>query len=171
MPGTGGAAAASSPDGTFPDWPAAAFDATSVDSALTALYGTTEVTQTDDVVIDLPVFAEAGAMVPIAVSTRLPRVQAIHVLVRENPAPLAVSFAPLPGSDPLVATRVRVERTSDVVVCVRAGRPALRQHRGRRRDRARRLHGAQGARLMRKASYTRSGRRDHVRRCSTRQHS
>jgi len=114
------AAPPASPDGAFPDWPAAAFDATSVDLALTALYGTTEVTQTDDVVIDLPVFAEAGAMVPIAVSTRLPRVQAIHVLVRENPAPLAVSFAPLPGAEPLVATRVRVERTSDVVVCVRA---------------------------------------------------
>lgn len=115
------AAQRAAPDPLLPDWPAAAFDAASVDAALNALYGTTEVVQTDDVLIDLPVFAEAGAMVPIAVSTRLPGVAAIHILVRENPAPLAASFTPLPGADALVATRVRVERTSDVVVCVHDG--------------------------------------------------
>jgi sulfur-oxidizing protein SoxY len=116
-------AAAASPADPGLDWPAAAFDATSVDAALIGLYGTASVAQTEDIAIDLPVFAEAGAMVPVAVSTRLPDVQAIHILVKANPTPLAASFDILAGAEAFVATRVRVERSSDVVVCVRsAGR-------------------------------------------------
>lgn len=103
--------------------PAGAFGATTVDEALRRLYGSSDATRTENVVIEVPVFAESGAMVPIAVSTRLPSVESIDVLVVGNPAPLAASFAFGPGVDTYVSTRIWVAKTSDIVVCVRsAGR-------------------------------------------------
>ncbi|HJW80614.1 MAG TPA: hypothetical protein VJ396_00085, partial [Acidiferrobacterales bacterium] len=50
-------------------WPAAAFDAKTIDDALKGLYGTSAAADSKAITIKAPIQAENGAVVPIAVST------------------------------------------------------------------------------------------------------
>lgn len=59
-----------------------------------------------------PPIAEDGAVVGVSVSTRLPQVDAIHILV--------ASFEIGPGALPMVATRIKVAETTPVSAGVRA---------------------------------------------------
>ena len=46
----------------------------------------------DKVTLDVPEIAENGAVVPVSVSTTLPNVTGITILVPENPSALAASY-------------------------------------------------------------------------------
>ena len=58
-------------------WPKAAFEAKTEADALNAFFGTSDVTQSDQVSIKAPLQAENGAVVPIKVMTSLENVEGI----------------------------------------------------------------------------------------------
>ena len=60
-------------------------------------------------------------MVPIAVSTTLPDVTSIAILVSENPFPLAANYPIPPGTSPMVANRLKMAKTSKVIALVASG--------------------------------------------------
>ena len=64
--------------------------------------------------------AENGAVVPIGVSSSLPKTESIAILVEKNPNALAGAYELLDGADPEVSMRIKMGQSSDVVALVKA---------------------------------------------------
>ncbi len=101
-------------------WPKSAFDAKSIDDSLNTLYGTTSHTPSSDIKIKAPDIAENGAVVPITVSTNMPA-ESIAILVEKNPSPLACSYELGASTTSFVSTRVKMGKTSDIIVIIKSG--------------------------------------------------
>jgi len=98
-------------------WPKEAFAQKTEADAIKALYGK-EAEVSDKVRLDAPEIAENGAVVPITVSSALPDVTSIAVLVSENPFPLASAYTIPPGTSAMVSNRLKMAKTSKVVALV-----------------------------------------------------
>ncbi len=96
----------------------AAFNATSADLALAALFGNKEFTESDQVLLKVPDIAENGAVVPVTVTSQLQGVKSITILVAENPNPLSASFRLMPGIAAEISTRIKMGKSSDVLAVV-----------------------------------------------------
>jgi sulfur-oxidizing protein SoxY len=72
------------------------------------------------IVIKAPAIAENGAVVPVAVESKLPGTESITLLVEKNPTPLVASFVIPAGTTGSVSTRVKMGQTSDVYALVKA---------------------------------------------------
>jgi sulfur-oxidizing protein SoxY len=70
--------------------------------------------------IKAPEIAENGAVVPIAIESKLPGTESITLLIEKNPNPLAASFTIPAGTEPNVSTRVKIGESSDVYALVKA---------------------------------------------------
>jgi sulfur-oxidizing protein SoxY len=101
-------------------WPKDAFSQKSEAEAIKALYGKTP-EASDKVALEAPEIAENGAVVPISVSTTLPDVTSIAIVVSENPFPLAANYPIPPGTAPMVANRLKMAKTSKVIALVASG--------------------------------------------------
>ena len=97
---------------------ATGFDAKTLDDALKALGA--KAVDSKDVVITSPDIAENGAVVPVAVTSRLPKTQEIVVLVEKNPFPMTAVFTIPDGTEPYVSTRVKMGQSTNVVAVVKA---------------------------------------------------
>jgi len=102
---------------TAPGWPEEAFHQKTEADAMKSLYGKPFETS-DKVTLDAPEIAENGAVVPISVSTTLPGVTTISILVPENPFTLAASFKFAEGTLPSIGCRLKMAKTSNVVAIV-----------------------------------------------------
>lgn len=103
------------------EWPRDAYAAKTVDEALKNLYGTSNTVASPEVKFRAPLQAENGSVVPISVSTNLPDVQSISVLVEKNAAPLAAHINLGSGAVPYFAANIKMGSTSDVYFIVKAG--------------------------------------------------
>jgi sulfur-oxidizing protein SoxY len=101
-------------------YPEDAFRQKDAKEAIKLLYGRTA-EPSDKVKLDAPEIAENGAVVPISVSTTLAEVTSVSFVVPENPNPLAAYYQILPGTMPNVANRLKMAKTSNVIVIVEAG--------------------------------------------------
>ena len=96
-----------------------AFEAKSLDETIRLLGGTTAV-QSGEISITAPDIAENGAVVPIGVTSKIPNTQNIYILVDKNLNSLSAGFGIPPGTEPNVATRVKMAQTSNVHAVVKA---------------------------------------------------
>jgi sulfur-oxidizing protein SoxY len=101
-------------------YPEAAFKQKSDAEAIKLLYGKTAETS-DKIKLDAPEIAENGAVVPVSVTTTLADVSSISFLVSENPNVLIASYKIPAGTVPAVANRIKMAKTSKVIVLVEAG--------------------------------------------------
>ena len=62
---------------------------------------------------------ENGAFVPVTVSSALPGTREILLLVDGNPQPVAVRFTIPAGTEPFVATRIRMAGNGTLYAAVR----------------------------------------------------
>jgi sulfur-oxidizing protein SoxY len=74
----------------------------------------------DKITLDVPEIAENGAVVPVSVSSTLPGVTAISIMVPENPSALAASYKFAAGTMPSIGCRLKMAKTSNVIVIVEA---------------------------------------------------
>ncbi|MHB8736509.1 MAG: thiosulfate oxidation carrier protein SoxY [Terriglobales bacterium] len=102
-------------------WPAAAFGAKSAQDALTALYGTSDIPVSSAITLRAPIQAENGAVVPIEVSTTLPEVESMAIVVDKNPNPLVSHVAFRNGAEGFYLARIKMGQTSPVHVVVKSG--------------------------------------------------
>lgn len=102
-------------------WPKEAFDAKSVDAALTGLFGGTQLEGSDKIKIKVPDIAENGAVVPVSVETDLSGVEAISIVAEKNASPLTSSYTLGSGAEGFIATRIKLGKTSSVIAVVKAG--------------------------------------------------
>ena len=100
--------------------PESAFQSKAMADALKNL-GATDMAESKDIVITAPDIAENGAVVPIAVSSKIPNTESISILAEKNPFPLAASFAISGSMDPYVSTRIKLGQTSDIRAVIKAG--------------------------------------------------
>ena len=101
-------------------YPEDAFKQKSDADAIKSLYGKAP-EPSDKVKLDAPEIAENGAVVPVSVSTTLADVTSISFLVAENPVALVASYKIPAGTVPAIANRIKMAKTSNVIVVVEAG--------------------------------------------------
>ena len=109
-----------SPRTVLAAWPKAAFEAKSVEDAMSKLFGSAANTPSADIKIKAPDIAENGAVVPVSVSTSLGNVDSIAVIAEKNGTPLASNFKLGSAAIPNVSTRIKMGKTSDVIAVVKA---------------------------------------------------
>jgi sulfur-oxidizing protein SoxY len=100
-------------------WNKSAFESKAVADALKNL-GASNLIESKDITITAPDIAENGAIVPIAVTSRIPNTQNISIIAEKNPFPLAASFDIGAGGEGYVSTRVKMGQTSDVRAIIKA---------------------------------------------------
>ena len=101
-------------------WNKAGFESKALADALKSL-GATNPVESRDIAITAPDIAENGAVVPIAVTSRIPNTQQISIVAEKNPFPLAATFDVASGGEAYVSTRIKMGQTSDVWAVVKAG--------------------------------------------------
>ena len=109
------------PQSVLAAWPKSAFAAKKVNDAVNALLGSSSLTGSSDINIKTPPIAENGAVVNVAVDTKLKDVSSISILVEKNDSPLAANFNLAAGTLPFVKTRVKVSKTSSIIAVVKSG--------------------------------------------------
>jgi sulfur-oxidizing protein SoxY len=98
-----------------------AFTATNLEDTLRGL-GAIHLDASDPSGIELtvPEVNENGALVPVSVSSNRRGTQEILLIVEHNPQPLVVQFKFPAGTEPFVATRVRMAASGRVYAVVKA---------------------------------------------------
>lgn len=76
--------------------------------------------ESKDIVITAPDIAENGAVVPVAVTSKIPNTESISIVAEKNPFPLAAMFGISNGADTHVSTRIKMGQTSNVWAVVKA---------------------------------------------------
>jgi len=99
-------------------WNKTGFESKALADAIKSL-GATGATESKDIVITAPDIAENGAVVPVAVASRIPNTRSISILAEKNPFPLAATFE-ISGGDAYVSTRVKMGQTSNLRAIVQA---------------------------------------------------
>jgi sulfur-oxidizing protein SoxY len=108
------------PSAVLAAWPKSAFTAKSVDDALSGL-GVSTTATSGDIQIKAPDIAENGAVVPVTVKTSIAGVTSIAILAAKNGSPLAANFNLKGSAQGMVATRIKMQKTSAVIAVVKAG--------------------------------------------------
>jgi sulfur-oxidizing protein SoxY len=101
------------------EWNKAAFDTKSLQATATALGGGPAV-ESRDIIISAPDIAEDGRVVPLNVTSKLAKTEAIAILVEKNPSSLAANFAIPEGTEPFVKTAVKMGQSSNIHALVKA---------------------------------------------------
>jgi sulfur-oxidizing protein SoxY len=101
-------------------WNKAAFDTHSLADTMKTL-GAGDPAQSKDIVFfQTPEIAENGAVVPIGITSNIPKTESIAILIEKNPNLLAAVFDIPAGTDATVSTRVKMAQSSNVYALVRA---------------------------------------------------
>jgi sulfur-oxidizing protein SoxY len=101
-------------------WNKAAFEAKTMDEAMKAMGGGAPAQSKDIAFVSTPDIAENGAVVPIGVTSAIPKTESIAILIEKNPNMLAASFDIPAGTDPSISTRVKMGQSSNVYALVKA---------------------------------------------------
>jgi sulfur-oxidizing protein SoxY len=101
-------------------WNKAGFEAKSLADVMKSL-GASGAAESNDILITAPDIAENGAVVPIAVTSKLPHTQQISIVAEKNPFPLAATFDVSGGGEGYVSARIKMGQTSNVWAVVKAG--------------------------------------------------
>ena len=101
-------------------WNKAAFDTHSLADTMKALGGGDPAQSKDIVFFQTPEIAENGAVVPIGVTSNIPKTESIAILIEKNPNLLAAVFDIPAGTDPTISTRVKMAQSSNVYALVKA---------------------------------------------------
>ena len=119
----GGAAVTSgllNPRFAFAAWPENTFNKTNLNDAMDSL-GVTDLSITNDITINAPDLAEHGALVPVSITSSIPGIDKISILVDKNPQPLVATFELSNKCRGYVSTRIKMKSESNIIAVVQAG--------------------------------------------------
>ena len=101
-------------------WNKAAFDTNSLGDTMKALGGGEPAQSKDIVFFQTPDIAENGAVVPVGITSNIPKTDSIAILIEKNPNMLAAVFDIPAGTDPTITTRVKMGQSSNIYALVKA---------------------------------------------------
>ena len=111
--------------GLLPQMAHAAYNAPAFEvktmAELVKMLGGSAPTESKDVTITGPDIAENGAVVPVGVSTTLPGVKRLLVLVEKNPSVMSAMFEVSDAVDANFSTRVKMGQSSNVYAVAMMG--------------------------------------------------
>ena len=96
-----------------------AFEAEELDEVYKELFAGLPIVESADIKLKIPDIAENGAVVPVSITTDIPGVETIYVVIDQNPNPLSASFQIGPRSNPDISVRVKMGRSSMVRALVK----------------------------------------------------
>ena len=108
------------PRSVLAKWPEKSFQAENISAAMRNRLGSDQTSESGDIKIKAPDIAENGAVVPIEVSSTLPGVTSVAVLVEENARPLTASYELGTNTEPFISNRIKMGKTSNVIAIVKA---------------------------------------------------
>ena len=108
------------PEEALAEWNKAAFEAKTLDDTLKALGGSASTQSKDIAFVSTPDIAENGAVVPIGITSAVPKTESIAILIEKNPNMLAAVFDIPAGTEPAINTRVKMGQSSNVYAVVKA---------------------------------------------------
>ena len=100
------------------DWPRDLFSTRNTEKLIKDISQEQTISNSELIDIKAPEIAENGAVVPVTVSTELPNVKSISIIVDNNPSPLTSSFEINQQLSPYVSTRVKMAQTSNITAIV-----------------------------------------------------
>jgi sulfur-oxidizing protein SoxY len=100
-------------------WNKSGFEAKAATDAQNSL-GASNLIESNLITITAPDIAENGAIVPVAITSKIPNTQSISIIAEKNPFPLAASFDISAGGEAYVSTRLKMGQTSNVRAIVKA---------------------------------------------------
>lgn len=101
-------------------WNKAAFDTHTMAETMQALGGGEPVQSKDILFFQTPDIAENGAVVPVGITSNIPKTESIAILIEKNPNMLAAVFDIPPGTEPSLTTRVKMGQSSNIYALVKA---------------------------------------------------
>ena len=107
-------------DAAAQSWNKTAFETQTMDETMKALGGSAPVPSKDVQFVSTPDIAENGAVVPVGVTSTVPKTESIAILVEKNPNMLAAVFDIPAGTDPSLSTRIKMGQSSNVYALVKA---------------------------------------------------
>ena len=112
------------------EWPRNAFNADNVANALKIIYGASSTNASNAITIKPPTETANGAAILVSVSTTLPDVDSIAIIVDDNPQPFVIRMS-FTGAEPYMSTSVKVSKASRIQGIVRPQGKALSNHANR----------------------------------------
>jgi sulfur-oxidizing protein SoxY len=82
--------------------------------------GAANMIESKDIAITAPDIAENGAVVPVAIASRIPNTESIFIFAEKNPFPLAATFDVANGAEPYASVRIKMGQTSNVRAIIKA---------------------------------------------------
>jgi sulfur-oxidizing protein SoxY len=101
-------------------WNKAAFDTKGLGETMKALGGGEPAQSKEIVFFQTPDIAENGAVVPVGITSNIPKTDSIAILIEKNPNMLAAVFDIPAGTDPTITTRVKMGQSSNIYALVKA---------------------------------------------------
>jgi sulfur-oxidizing protein SoxY len=101
------------------NWNKAGFESKSLGDVLKSL-GAENAAESKAITITAPDISENGAVVPVAIASRIPGTQQISIVAEKNPFPLAATFEIANGAEGYVRTDLKMGQTSDIWAFVKA---------------------------------------------------
>ena len=108
------------PKSVLAAWNSAAFDAKDVNAALTGVFGSADVMDSDKIKLKAPDVAENGASVTITVDSKLAKTETISIIVSNNGTPLSATFNLGAKTEGFITTNIKMGKSSDVIAVVKA---------------------------------------------------
>ena len=99
-------------------WNKVGFEAKAYTDAVKGI-GASNLIDSKDIAITAPDIAENGAVVPVAINSRIPNTQTIAIFAEKNPFPLAATFDVSGGVEPYASVRLKLGQTSNVRAVVK----------------------------------------------------
>ena len=107
-------------DALAADWNKAAFESKTMDEAYKSMSAGAPAQSKDIAFFSTPDIAENGAVVPIGITSNIPKTESIAILIEKNPNMLAAQFDIPAGTEASLTTRVKMGQTSNVYALVKA---------------------------------------------------
>lgn len=102
------------------EWNKNAFEAKNTADALKGI-NAASAAKSADIMIKAPDIAENGAVVPVEVTSKIAGTTSIAILSEQNVNPLIAEFELSNGAEGYISTRIKMAKTSNVTVVVKAG--------------------------------------------------
>ena len=103
------------------EWLAEHFGAAPFEQTLQRLFAGKSLQESDLIRLKVPEIAEDGAVVPVSISSDLPDIRRLYLLVEKNPTPLAAEFELGSGVVANIGARIKMAESCHVIVVAEQG--------------------------------------------------
>ena len=84
------------------------------------------ITDSPEILVNLPTNAENGAVVPITIQSQLDNIDRVYIWAEKNPTPLVAEFELAKDMAIHITARIKLAESSHVIVIARQGQQLLR---------------------------------------------